>query len=120
MGLEKQSRHPGSVILEWYYFSGKDEDGYASLSSLVERLKEQCGIEGHQLRSIPRRRVRGTRRPRAQRATETSQRGYRGRDRRRSLERHRQEDWKGKGDPQGETGATSPKMEVNEGEGVTG
>lgn len=42
---EKQSRHPGSVILEWYCFAAKDEDGYASLSSLVECLKEQCGIE---------------------------------------------------------------------------
>ena len=39
-------RHPASVILAWYRLSDKDEEGYASLSSLVEYLKEQCGIEG--------------------------------------------------------------------------
>jgi len=41
----KTRRHPGSLILEWYHLSHKDEEGYAPLSSLVEYLKEQCGID---------------------------------------------------------------------------
>jgi hypothetical protein len=39
------ARHPASVILQWYAFAKKDEDGYATLSSLVQYLKQKCGIK---------------------------------------------------------------------------
>jgi hypothetical protein len=45
MTSEMWSRHPASIILQWYAFAEKDEDGYAPLSSLVECLKVKCGIE---------------------------------------------------------------------------
>lgn len=39
------SRHPASIILQWYAFAEKDHEGYASLSLLLECLENKCGIK---------------------------------------------------------------------------